>query len=66
MSTQNSPSRLFIIPLLIALVAAGAFGYWKSLQDRLPEGVYEANGRLEATEVQVATKHPGRLAEVLV
>lgn len=66
MSTHKSPSRLFIAPLLIVLVAAGGFGYWKSLQDRLPEGVYEANGRLEATEVQVATKYPGRLAEVLV
>lgn len=66
MSTDKSPSRLFIAPLLIALVAAGGFGYWKSLQDRLPEGIYEANGRLEATEVQVATKYPGRLAEVLV
>lgn len=66
MSAHKKPSRLFVLPLLIALLAAGAFGYWKSLQDRLPEGVYEANGRLEATEVQVATKYPGRLAEVLV
>ncbi|NLY12313.1 MAG: biotin/lipoyl-binding protein [Gammaproteobacteria bacterium] len=66
MSKQKSPSRLYIVPLLIVLLAAGGFGYWKSLQDRLPEGVYEANGRLEATEVQVATKYPGRLAEVLV
>lgn len=65
MSTK-SPSRLYIVPLLLALAAAGGFGYWKSIQDRLPEGIYEGNGRLEATEVQVATKHPGRLAEVLV
>lgn len=66
MSTDKSPSRLFIAPLVVVLLAAAGFGYWKSLQDRLPEGVYEANGRLEATEVQVATKYPGRLAEVLV
>lgn len=66
MSKHKSPSHLFAIPLVIALLAAGGFGYWKSLQDRLPEGIYEANGRLEATEVQVATKYPGRLAEVLV
>ena len=64
--SRKSPSRLYIVPLLIALAAAGGFGYWKSIQDRLPEGIYEGNGRLEATEVQVATKHPGRLAEVLV
>lgn len=66
MSKHKSPSHLFAIPLVIALLAAGGFGYWKSLQDRLPEGIYEANGRLEATEVQVASKYPGRLAEVLV
>ncbi|QEY60216.1 HlyD family efflux transporter periplasmic adaptor subunit [Pseudomonas sp. C27(2019)] len=66
MSADKGPSRLYIVPLLLALAAAGGFGYWKSLQDRLPEGIYEANGRLEATEVQVATKYPGRLAEVLV
>lgn len=66
MSKHKSPSHLFAIPLVVALLAAGGFGYWKSLQDRLPEGIYEANGRLEATEVQVASKYPGRLAEVLV
>jgi HlyD family secretion protein len=32
----------------------------------LPEGLYVGNGRLEATEVQIASKTPGRLAEVLV
>ena len=36
------------------------------MHDRLPEGMYVGNGRLEATEVQVASKTPGRLAEVVV
>ena len=62
----HRPSRLFVIPLLLALLAAGVFGYWKSLIDRLPAGLAMGNGRLEATEVQVASKQPGRLAEVLV
>uniref|UniRef100_A0A1I7ZDJ9 HlyD_D23 domain-containing protein n=1 Tax=Steinernema glaseri TaxID=37863 RepID=A0A1I7ZDJ9_9BILA len=35
------------------------------MHDRLPEGLSMGNGRLEATEVQIATKVPGRLAEVL-
>ncbi|BCT36158.1 glycoside hydrolase family 43 [Pseudomonas protegens] len=51
---------------MILLLAAGGFGYWKSLQDRLPEGLSMGNGRLEATEVQIASKIPGRLAEVRV
>jgi HlyD family secretion protein len=39
----------------------------KTLIDRLrghdmPEGIYKTNGRIEATEVDVAAKYPGRLA----
>ncbi|KTC35570.1 MAG: HlyD family secretion protein [Pseudomonas sp.] len=66
MSTNRRSSRLFAVSLLILLLAAGGFGYWKSLQDRLPEGLSMGNGRLEATEVQIASKIPGRLAEVRV
>lgn len=66
MSTNHRSSRLFAVSLLILLLAAGGFGYWKSLQDRLPEGLSMGNGRLEATEVQIASKIPGRLAQVRV
>ncbi|MNN19397.1 Multidrug resistance protein MdtN [compost metagenome] len=37
-----------------------------SISSRLVEGLSMGNGRLEATEVQIASKTPGRLAEVLV
>ncbi|OLF51229.1 HlyD family secretion protein [Pseudomonas chlororaphis] len=66
MSTNQLSSRLFAFALLALLLIAGGFGYWKSRQDRLPEGLNVGNGRLEATEVQIASKTPGRLAEVLV
>ncbi|KIH80970.1 HlyD family secretion protein [Pseudomonas batumici] len=66
MSTNHRRSRLFAASLLVLLAAAGGFGYWKSLHDRLPQGLGMGNGRLEATEVQIASKTPGRLAEVLV
>ncbi|MEX6501972.1 HlyD family secretion protein [Pseudomonas zhanjiangensis] len=66
MSSDTRPSRLFVLPLLLGLLAAGLFGYWRSLADRLPEGLAMGNGRLEATEVQIASKYPGRLAEVTV
>ena len=66
MSMSHRTSSLFAIPLVVLLLAAGGFGYWKSLHDRLPEGLSMGNGRLEATEVQIATKTPGRLAEVRV
>jgi len=66
MSSAHRPSSLLVIPLLLILFAVAAFGYWQSLSSRLPEGLSMANGRLEATEVQIASKTPGRLAEVLV
>ncbi|MBB5049154.1 HlyD family secretion protein [Rhodopseudomonas rhenobacensis] len=34
--------------------------------DRLPDGFVGANGRLESEQVEIATKLPGRIAEVLV
>ena len=66
MSSNHRISHYFVIPLAVLLIAAGGFGYWKSRLDSLPEGISMANGRLEATEVQIAAKTPGRLAEVLV
>jgi len=63
--SQHTP-KLFAGALIALLLAAGGLGYWKSLHDRLPEGLSMGNGRLEATEVQIASKIPGRLAEVLV
>ncbi|WP_417695287.1 HlyD family secretion protein [Pseudomonas sp.] len=66
MSTNPRTSRFFALALMALLLAAGGFGYWKSRQDRLPEGLSMGNGRLEATEVQIASKTPGRLADVQV
>ena len=63
MSTSHRSSHFFAFLLILLLVAAGGFGYWKSTLDRLPEGLNMGNGRLESTEVQIATKIPGRLAE---
>lgn len=66
MPTNHRTSRFFALALMTVLLAAGGFGYWKSRHDRLPEGLSMGNGRLEATEVQIASKTPGRLAEVHV
>ncbi|MFA5123738.1 HlyD family secretion protein [Zavarzinia sp.] len=53
----------------LALVAAAAAGYWawrQSTAGELPPGIAAGNGRLEATEIDIATKTAGRLAEILV
>jgi HlyD family secretion protein len=66
MSTHSRSSLLYAGSLLVLLAAAGGLGYWMSISSRLVEGLSMGNGRLEATEVQIASKTPGRLAEVLV
>jgi len=50
--------------LAVAVLAALAWQTFKP--SGLPEGFASGNGRIEATEVDVATKLPGRVAEILV
>ncbi|HXH02383.1 MAG TPA: HlyD family efflux transporter periplasmic adaptor subunit [Candidatus Competibacteraceae bacterium] len=52
--------------LLLALSAVGAVVLQRYLNPPLPEGFASGNGRLEATQVDVATRYGGRVAEVLV
>lgn len=52
--------------LLVALAAAGWFA-WQSLQPKgLGDGFASGNGRIEATEIDVATKLAGRIVEIAV
>lgn len=53
--------------ILVAAVAAGAYGAWRWSQDRGPgPGFMQGNGRIEATEIDIATKLPGRVDQILV
>ena len=56
------------MPAAIALALAGAgYFYWTSHRNNGPgEGFISGNGRIEATEVDVATKLPGRVQAILV
>jgi HlyD family secretion protein len=51
-----------------ALVAAfvAAYAWWHSRPPGLPAGFAKSNGRIEATQVDIATKLPGRVKDVLV
>jgi HlyD family secretion protein len=49
-----------------AVLAAGGLAAWLIFSgSSLPHGFAAGNGRLEANQVYVATKYPGRILEVL-
>ncbi|WP_319775207.1 HlyD family efflux transporter periplasmic adaptor subunit [Breoghania sp.] len=53
--------------LVVIVIAAAGFALWQSLStETLPEGIASGNGRIEATEIDIAAKAPGRIAEILV
>jgi len=65
---MNPELKRKLIPALIAVavLAAGWYG-WTRLQSSGPgEGFVSGNGRIEATEVDVATKLAGRVDDILV
>ena len=63
---MNATLKKWLAPAAIALVATAAYLAWNATRDQGPgEGFVHGNGRIEATEIDVATKLPGRLAEVL-
>ena len=56
-----------LVPVAVIAIAAVAWWAWTNHnRDDLSEGFVKGNGRLEATEVDVATRMPGRILDVLV
>ena len=71
MSESPSASRTKLRQVLIwgavALVIGGAFLAWQRLKPQgLPPSIASGNGRLEATDTDIATKTGGRVLQVLV
>jgi len=57
-------SRVVLLVLIASLLAVGAGYLYQQRPSGLPDGFASGNGRLEATEVDVATKIAGRLGEI--
>ena len=56
--------KVLIFGLFLALTATGGYFLYQQRPAGLPAGFASGNGRLEAVEVDVATKIAGRLAEL--
>lgn len=64
---MNSKRLVAIVVALLALAGGGAgYGIWKQRQSAaLPQGIVSSNGRIEANQIDIATKIAGRIVEVI-
>lgn len=64
--SMNTRIGIFAAVAVLASAAAG-YVYWQDrFKSRLPEGIAFGNGRIEAVQVDISTKIPGRVQEILV
>ncbi|HGN0867978.1 HlyD family secretion protein [Providencia alcalifaciens] len=61
----NKRKLSFYLILVLAIMVAGYY-YWSQNSSSLPEGFAQSNGRIEATEIDIATKTAGRIDTILV
>ena len=57
--------KLIVTVVAIVAIVGGVAAYLFLAKPALPPGFAGGNGRLEAKQVDIATKYPGRIAEVL-
>lgn len=66
-SKQSSRNRIIRGLILVVVVGFLAWWGWQAYTDTGPgEGFVQGNGRIEATEINIATKLPGRIDDILV
>jgi HlyD family secretion protein len=65
---KNTSLKNKIVPIAaVAVLALVAWWAWKTFTPKGPgEGFVGSNGRIEATEIDISTKLPGRVEEILV
>lgn len=64
---MSGSKRGWLIAAVAVIAVAGGYLAWRqSNAGALPEGIAGGNGRIEATEIDIATKSAGRIREILV
>jgi HlyD family secretion protein len=62
---MRGPAVLAVAAVLA--LGAGGYVYWtRMMATQLPDGLASANGRIEVTRVDIASKLPGRVAQIRV
>jgi len=65
--TERGSGKWWLAGVSLLVIAGLAIFGWLSLRrSPMPEGIASGNGRLEATQIDIATKLAGRITEVLV
>jgi len=60
-------NRFLIVSLAVVVAVFAGFYAWRLLRpSAIPAGFVFSNGRIEATEIDIATKYSGRIEQVLV
>ena len=62
------PRYVVLVAAAVVVIGGGAGGYffWQQYEaSQLPAGIVGVNGRVEATQVDISTKIPGRVVEIV-
>jgi len=63
---MKKPNRWLFRIVAVLIATAVLYGLWQLLQPNgLPDGLASGNGRIEAIEIDIATKSAGRVEEIL-
>jgi HlyD family secretion protein len=65
-ATARRKLLLAIVVLVLLCAAVATAWWWRVRLEAPPDWLVSGNGRIEATDVDVATRNPGRVREVLV
>jgi HlyD family secretion protein len=64
---MNQLPTWLVKAVIVLVVAAVGYVAWVWLRPQpLPPGVASANGRIEATDIDIAAKTPGRIEDIVV
>lgn len=63
---MTKTGKNWLVLAILLILAVGGYQVWQRFDNgALPEGFAAGNGRVEAVEIDISTKSPGRLKEIL-